>query len=1083
MISAAAHRPAVVWACCAALLVAGAIAFTRLPLATRTTVELPRLQISASWPGAAPEVIETYLTSPLEAAAQGVRGVKRVSSMSIDGFASLTLDLEPGADVQMTRLAILERLELLRRDMPPGAYAPTVSNYVPEGLEEAPLMSVTINGPYTAGTLQKLLEERVNPRLSAVPGVAGVSVRGRTSMGVAVTYDAALLRRIGVSPQLVSSAVSGARIVQSLGVQTRASARPVAGAAPGGAESRKVILRDQPESLDDLLALPVRGAGGRVFALGDLVTVRGEEDSRDSFFRVGGAPAVALDVTRHPGADAIKTAAALRETILDLARSMPPGARLEINRDESEDLARELADLSKRGAIAFVAVFVVLIISLRRWRAVALVMGSTAVAVAATALTLYLFEIPANLLTLAGLGMGVGILVQNSLVVVQRLGKAADVAQARADAARRITPAIIGSTLTTAVVLFPFLYLQGNARAAFVPFAAAFVIALGWSVVTALLVVPALGKGVSMTAKRGPGRPWAAAILPPKLPPSVQPKQRSRTLRGREFLTRVYIRVLARILRWRAATLVTTVAVLAVMTWGFVKKVPRSSFGSYGTQRTTLTVSLSFPRGSDPVTLDRGMREFESIVIGRPEVEQVRTQGSTTRASMNVLFTRDGGYTAAPLEMQELLTQRAVLIGGASVGVYGQGPGFSSGGGGGNFSSFRIRVLGYSYDGVARIADDLKARLERITRVRDVRITSGGYFSSERGYEVTLEPDRQALAQHRLNATLLVQAIGREIRGPIGGLLLQIGGDELPVTVKASGARDRALDELESAIVPNASGSPVRIGDLATVSAREALSSVNREDQQYVRQVSYDFRGPTKLARRTHGAFMKQLSAPAGYTIADLSDSFGFDEDKSGQGLYLVFALGLALVVLAVALVFDSVWGAAMVFLSLPLSLAGVSAAFWATGAAFTREAAVGVILVVGLAVNHAILLVDAALAHRRSRQERGLDYRLDAGLVMRSALDRAAMILFITLASLASLAPLSIGTDAGSLFGAIALATAGGTVAALFGALFVLPAMLVGRRSTKPTRPPRKFRVASVVGRVFGRRFSPASLRARTRP
>ncbi len=1042
MISAAAHRPAVVWACCVALLVAGAIAFARLPLATRTTVELPRLQMSAAWPGAAPEVIETYLTSPLEAAAQGVRGVKKVSSISTDGFASLTLDLEPGADVQMTRLAILERLELLRRDMPPGAYAPTVSNYVPEGLEEAPLMSITINGPYTSGTLQKLLEERVNPRLSAVPGVAGVSVRGRTSIGVAVTYDAAMLRRLGISPQLVSSAVSGARIVQSLGVQTRGSADQT--------EARNVILRDQPAALEDLLALPVTGAGGRVFSLGELVTVRAEEDSRGSFFRVGGAPAVSVDVTRHPGADAIKTAAALREAVAELARSMPPAARLEINRDESEDLARELTDLSKRGAIAFVAVFVVLIISLRRWRAVALVMGSTAVAVAATALTLYLFEIPANLLTLAGLGMGVGILVQNSLVIVQRLGKAADLPQARAAAARKITPAIIGSTLTTAVVLFPFLYLQGNARAAFVPFAAAFVIALGWSVVTALLVVPALGKGVSMTAQRTSkdtsrhGTDIAAEPLR---------KRTNRRMIGREFLERLYIRLLAKILRWRAATLVATVAVLAVMTWGFVKKVPRSSFGSYGSQRTTLTVSLSFPRGSDPVTLDRGMREFESIVVGRPEVEQVRTQGSTTRASMSVLFTREGGYTAAPLEMQELLTQRAVLIGGASVGVYGQGPGFSSGGGSGNFSSFRIRVLGYSYDGVARIADDLKARLERITRVRDVRITSGGYFSSERGYEVTLEPDRQAMAQHRLNATMLVQAIGREIRGPIGGLLLQIGGDELPVTVKARGARDRALDELESTLVPNASGSPVRIGDLATVSAREALSSVNREDQQYVRQVAYDFRGPGKLARRTHDAFMKQLSAPAGYSIVDLANSYGFDEDKSGQGLYLVFALGLALVILAVALVFDSVWGAAMVFLSLPLSLAGVSAAFWATGNAFTREAAVGVILVVGLAVNHAILLVDAALAHRRSRQERGLDHRLDAGLVMRSALDRAAMILFITLASLASLAPLSIGTDAGSLFGAIALATAGGTVAALCGALFVLPVMLVGRRSTKPKR------------------------------
>ena len=110
MIRFAAHRPAVVWATCVALLLAGAIAFSRLPLATRSTVELPRLQVYGSWAGASPEVIETYLTSPIEAAVQGVRGVKKISSVSSDGGTNLTIELEPKADVQMTRLAILERL-------------------------------------------------------------------------------------------------------------------------------------------------------------------------------------------------------------------------------------------------------------------------------------------------------------------------------------------------------------------------------------------------------------------------------------------------------------------------------------------------------------------------------------------------------------------------------------------------------------------------------------------------------------------------------------------------------------------------------------------------------------------------------------------------------------------------------------------------------------------------------------------------------------------------------------------------------------------------------------------------------------
>ena len=138
---------------------------------------------------------------------------------------------------------------------------------------------------------------------------------------------------------------------------------------------------------------------------------------------------------------------------------------------------------------------IVLALLLRNARAVALVMASAAVAVAGTALGLFLLGIPANLLTLAGLGMGIGILVHNGVIVVSRLGTQPDTPDGRAIAARRILPAVVGSTMTTGIVLLPFLYLQGDARAAFVPFAAAFALALGWSVVSAVLLVPALGQG------------------------------------------------------------------------------------------------------------------------------------------------------------------------------------------------------------------------------------------------------------------------------------------------------------------------------------------------------------------------------------------------------------------------------------------------------------------------------------------------------------------------------------------------------------------------------------------------------------
>jgi multidrug efflux pump subunit AcrB len=282
--------------------------------------------------------------------------------------------------------------------------------------------------------------------------------------------------------------------------------------------------------------------------------------------------------------------------------------------------------------------------------------------------------------------------------------------------------------------------------------------------------------------------------------------------------------------------------------------------------------------------------------------------------------------------------------------------------------------------------------------------------------------------------------------------MLEVGDEEVEVTLRAEGVRDRQMRDLAASEVLNPQRAPIRIGDVAEVGELEGLSTIQREDQQYVRVLSYDFRGPQKLADRTHKAFMEAVSVPAGYTVDD--DRFEWDQDDSSKGLWLVFALGVILVLLAVALVFDSWWASAMVFLSLPLALGGVVAAFWVTGTAFTREAAVGVILVVGLAVNQAILLIDGVLVAKRRHGGRatGSD-------VLRASADRAGMIVLVTLTTIGSLVPMAWGAATTSIFGAIALATAGGTVAGTLGALFLLPPILVGgwggRRRWWPRRKP----------------------------
>ncbi len=1005
MISWSVRRPAVIWATSAALLLGGIMAFTRLALATRTTVELPRLQVSVSWPGASAELNEMYVASPIEAAVQGVRGIRKTRSESTDEGVQLTVELQEDADVQLARLSILERLELLRRDFPPGVTPARVSNYVPAELQEEPLVLVTMGGPYTQGALQKLANEVLEPRLTAVPGVAGLTVSGGAEFGVSIAYDPSTLRQLGIDAALITQTIAQARVVNAVGREKR------------GAGERPVTVRDQPTIIEHLADLPIRGPGNRIFRVGDLATVRPQEDRRGRFFRINGQPAIALSISRLPEADAVKTAQRIRTTLQEIERTLPTAVTLRVMNDDSEELQKQLRDLLIRGAIAFAAVMLVMLVFLRDLKATSLVMLSAALAVAGTALGLFIFRIPANLLTLAGLAMGIGILVQNGLVVAERLGSEADTPQGRAAAARRITPAILGGTLTTAVVLFPFLYLQGDARAAFMPFASAFTLGLAWSIVTAIVMVPALASG-----HRVHEAGWPRA-------------------------RRLYARMLRPLVRFRWTTIFLTTATLGALTWVFIEKVPRFAFGGFGgNDRTVINGFITFPRGSDPQSLDEAIRELENIAVGAPGVERVDAQSyGAFGAGIRVLIRREDELTALPLQLEEAMTQRAVFIGGASVSVRGQGPGFSSGMGGAAIASFRIRILGYSFAGVERLAMDLKERLEGIPRVRDVDINSSSFFSRDKASTVSITPDRDMLSRFGVTAREFGIAAAREMRSQSGAIRLEIGDEEYPVVVQVEGALDRSLEDLRDALVTTPTGTPVRLSSLATIGERTGLAAISREDQQYVRFVSYEFRGPNRLAQRTHDAFMKSVSVPAGYSVADAG--FGqFLPDESEKGLWLVFTIGVILVLLSVAIVFDSVWGAAMVFLSLPVSLGGVMAAFWLFDAAFTREAAVGVILVIGLAVNQSILVVDAALERRRRGDGASATVPLGRGQVLRACLDRAGMVVLVTLTSLASLIPLAVGVKTTSLFGAIALATAGGTIAGTIAAMFVLPAMLVGR-------------------------------------
>ena len=270
---------------------------------------------------------------------------------------------------------------------------------------------------------------------------------------------------------------------------------------------------------------------------------------------------------------------------------------------------------------------------------------------------------------------------------------------------------------------------------------------------------------------------------------------------------------------------------------------------------------------------------------------------------MRVLSAAAAGIGPLPGQLEEALTQRAVFIGGASVSVRGNGPGFTSGYGGGGSATFRIKVLGYSFDGVERLAMDLKERLERIPRVRDVDINSVVFWGQDKAYAVSIIPNRAALERYGVTAPI------RERRRPrgsrtVGRQRLEVGGEEIQVTVKAEGARERRLEQLRWRWCPPPVAHPSPSASWPRSRSAKARRRLPRGSTVRAhRRVRVP--GPQQArpadARGLHGVDCLPARLFGGRRGSATSR-------REREGALARFAIGVALVVLTVALVFDSVW-------------------------------------------------------------------------------------------------------------------------------------------------------------------------------
>ncbi|MEX2466308.1 MAG: efflux RND transporter permease subunit, partial [Gemmatimonadota bacterium] len=1015
MIRQSLRRPVAVAMAYGAVALLGVAAWRNVPIEVLPDTQLPQLTVSATWPGASPETLEAFLTAPLESAIQQVRGVERIVSTSSEdqgrGRAEIIVEFDRDVDMDFARLDLSERLATLEESLPPGADRIQVEQFVPQEFEEQnrPFLLYRLTGPYTLEALRQHLDDVVAPELAQLDGVALVSVFGGRERRLEIELQEDAIAALGLDAAAVRRAILDLDLVREAGV-VREEGR-----------ERTLTVVNRPESAEDVRGAFLAVAGGTPVRVSDVARVYDTYEEARSFSRVQGQPAVGFRVWKSIGVNTVRVADAVKERMTELERLAPFGAEHVLEFDQSEDIRGQLTDLRTRAMFSALVIFLVLLAFLRSFRSAALIFATIAFSVLIALNLIYFGGLTLNLLTLMGLALGFGLIVDNAIVVLENVFRRRQRGEAATEAAERgtleVVLPIMASTATTLIVFVPFVYLQGELRVFYVPLAIVVALTLLASLLVAFTFIPSIAARI---LERGTGG-------------------RAGPARGRPPLyARFYADLVGFTVRRPWPAIVVTLAVFAGSYQLFDRYVSRWAMwgGGWGAD-TYISVNIELPRGSNLERTDELVRYFESRVAAMPEVERFSSEVLPNMARMEITFPDSLESTAVPVVIKEQMVAFSHTFTGADVRVYGYGPSFY--GGGGSPPNYGIQVLGYNYERVRDIAEDIASRLARLSRVVEVDSNaSSNRFERDRASEFTLEVDRDRLARHEITVEEVVDGIGAAVRGNAQLAYLKLGGDEVQVQVKLRSNQDLDVLALQETLILTPSGQRVRLGDMVRVEQREVLAQIRRENQQYERTVAYEFRGPARLGDVVHEAVIAGTDVPPGYTVQEgRRNWFVTQEDR--EQIWMVLAVALLLVYMVTAALFESLLRPLAVILTVPMALIGVYLIFFYTGASFTREAYIGVIMMLGIVVNNAILLVDHVNRVRAEAPELSME-----AAIVRGTVERVRPILMTTITTVLGLLPLVVfGDAAGSnIWDALALVLIGGLLSSTLFVLTITPAV-----------------------------------------
>jgi HAE1 family hydrophobic/amphiphilic exporter-1 len=1039
LVSLSVRRPVAIGMFVVAMVIFGAVSFTRLPVNLLPAISYPTLTVETRYPGAAPAEVESLVTRPIEEAVGILSGVRRLTSRSRSGLSQVTLEFGWDANMDLATLDAREKLDLVT--LPRDVDKPRILRFDPSA---DPILRLGLSGSDNLAELRRVGEDEIKKDLEAIDGLAAVKVEGGLERQVEVRVEETRLASFGLTIQDVVEALARNNV-------------NLAGGSIYEHEARYLVRAlNEFQGLEDVGGTVVREENGRRVFVHDVAAVTWGHRDREVVARIDGRESVTLNVYKEGDANTVQVARAVKARLPQILKALPEGLRLTTIFDQSLFIEGSVGEVIGNGWQGGLLAILVIFLFLREPRSTTVIGLTIPISVVATFFIMYQMGLSLNIMSLGGLALGIGMLVDDSIVVLEVIARHREAGkpmlQAAVDGTREVQGAVVASTLTTVAVFLPIVFVEGVGGQLFRDQALTVSFSILASLALSLTLIPMLSARLGAAADRTAlpeihGRlararravlydapvaalramravlRWLALPLRLLVWPVLAVFRRLESV-----VYRLYPRGVSAALRHPVPVLATAAGLFALSVAGVsrlgIELIPPLAQGEF-------SFELELPEGTSIEATDQLLARLADRASRVPGVAAVHSTAGGSRSgadpgsrSENVgeLLAQMRDRSDRAQEEEAIRTIRAFLD---------RQPDLTSTFSRPSYFTFKtpveVELYGDDYAALQAVAARLSERLRQVPGLADVA------SSAEAGSpEIRIRFDQDQLARLALTPEAVSQTLRAKVKGEVATRLSR-GDRDIDVVVRAAEPARNEASDVVSLIVQRRQGVAIPLRAVAQTGVDVGPSEIRRVGQRRAVVISGTLEGRDlgSVTRDIERAIAAMGLPPS--TTARMGGQ-NLEMATSFRSLYLAIGLALFLVYFVMAAQFESLLQPLVIMFSIPLGAVGVVGALLLTGHRVSVIVLIGVVMLAGIVVKNAIVLVDHVNARRRA----GMGKRealVEAGRV------RLRPILMTTLTTILGLVPMALGLGEGAEIRApMAVTVIGGLTLSTLLTLIVIP-------------------------------------------